>query len=362
MTGSDSEPRLEPIPHPLVDRIRDTWVQVESRAPVLFLGAAQADLLVSTAAAGKRAIFVTDELSALTLAFREALSDHGGAWVVRSADHSLRDGLTGRKLSTLTEAINGSRIASAHEIAPAFLRPRAAQQLEIVTTVSFRHRADISTQIGGTVELITRALQGEPPAAWDVIEPITEDWNRAEMTEFCRKRMPHDTRIIVRGQPTNPSISTVRVARTRHGLEETTRSYALVGELGSAGATAALSAIPELLISIANSGMPLLCLVLARPRDDNQLTYPVISPPPRPLALMVGPPGVHALKIDVERAVREQGAVVVGRPRLPGLMFRLGTFDEPGADRLRAVLESFDPTLLAEAMGHEAPLYRGETS
>jgi hypothetical protein len=349
------------VPHPLADRIRDGYIHVESRSPVLFLGAAQADLLVQASEHGQRVVFVTDELTGLTAPFAQALQESDGVWVVRAHDRTLRDGITGRRLDSIASALDRGHIRAEGDVAVAFLRPETQAQVEIVITTSVRHRAEIETELGGAVELIARAMHGESPAAWDLLEPVDSPWDRAAMTALARQRMPRDTRFVARGTPERPFIATVHVARTKNGLEETTRTHTLVGEFDSTTAKDAVERVPGLLASLNDSGMPLISLAMARQRRGDQLQHPVLGLPPYPLALLIGPPGVRALDIDPERAVADWDAVVVGRPRIPGLLFPLGSLTEHGVDRLRDVLASFDADRLADALGLHEKLYREGT-
>jgi Family of unknown function (DUF6177) len=102
---------------------------------------------------------------------------------------------------------------------------------------------------------------------------------------------------------------------------------------------------------LATTAMPLVGLVLARPGRADLLVPPVLTHAPTPLALLIGPPGVRALGIDVPAMVRRFGARQVGRPRIPGVLFSLGTIGEPGWERLDEVLEAIGRDKIAEATG-----------
>ena len=54
----------------------------------------------------------------------------------------------------------------------------------------------------------------------------------------------------------------------------------------------------------------------------------------------------------------EFGAVVVGRPRIPGLLFPLGRMGEPTWLRLDAILGTVDRGLLERTLGRTADLLR----
>jgi hypothetical protein len=352
------EERLEKIPHPLADRIREGFVHVESRAPVIFLDGARADLLVHAGSVGQRVVFVTDERTGLTSPFEQALSESNGAWVVRSVDGTLRDGLSGRRLDAIADAIEHKRVATAADVAVSFLRPESKSYVELVITSSVRHRAELDTALGGPAEILAERFTGGSPQAWDLHEPADNAWDRAALTAVARDRMPADTRFIARGPG---FLATIHVARTSNGLEETTRAFVLVGESGSDAANAAVADVPGALAALNTMGMPLIALALARPARADQLRHPVLPLPPLPIAILLGPPGVRALGLDPVAAVADWDAVVVGRPRIPALLFPLGTLEDPGIDRLRELLESFDSEKLAGVLGINAESYREGT-
>jgi hypothetical protein len=69
------------------------------------------------------------------------------------------------------------------------------------------------------------------------------------------------------------------------------------------------------------------------------------------MALLIGPPGVRALQISVDQMKREFGAVSVGRPRIPGLLFSLGSLGEPTWPRLDAILTAMGGDQVNEILG-----------
>jgi hypothetical protein len=54
----------------------------------------------------------------------------------------------------------------------------------------------------------------------------------------------------------------------------------------------------------------------------------LLQHPPTPMALLIGPPAVRSLDISVDQMVRRFGALRVGRPRIPGLLFSLGSLED----------------------------------
>lgn len=338
-----------PVPHPSIDGSDPEVVVTETRARVVHLSESRADLLAQVVEAGRRPLLVSGEQSRLTFAMRQVLTACGGHWVVRSPDGTLRDGLDGRHLSSLKDAVLR---APAGTPADAYLRPERADTVQLLVSQSVRHKASATTVLGLTAELLATRLAGAPPAGWGVCEPAGTPWDRAALTEHARSRMPADTTLVVAGPVAAPSTATIRVRRTDHGLEETTEALLAVGPPGSDAARARIDALPDVLTQLSARQMPLFGLVTARTGRADLLTPPVLEAPVVPLAMLVGPPGVRELRLDVAHLTTRLGAVTVGNRRAPGLLFRLGSMDsadwgvleavvrEIGADRVRGLLGS----------------------
>lgn len=345
--------------HPLVDSVHTGWVRSESRAPVVYLSEGRADLFVQAGAQGLAVVLVTDALSSLSEPYCQAMSDSGGAWVVRAGDGTLRDGLSGARLEQISDAVGRTAVSATDGVADAFLRPKPAEHLELVISVSMRHKALATTRLGGPLELLSQRLRGEQPSSWGVHEPAGTAWDRDQLTTFARSRMPDDTRFVATGRRDSPMIATIAVSRTGQGLEETTRAFIGMGLPGADRARTAVETVTAALAALDETGMPLIAVALARPSQVSQLRPPLLQLPPSPLALLIGPPGVKALGLDPARLAGEFGAVVVGRPRIPGLLFPLGTLDVNGWDQLDRLLASFDQGRLNTALGTNRDALRG---
>lgn len=355
MTDQD----IEQIRHPLVDAVHAGWVQSESRSTVIYLSEGRADLFVQAANGGVRVVLVTDELSSLTEAYYQAMRDYRGAWVVRGQGGTLRDGITGAKLSAIDEVLASPAINGIDDVAVDYLRPKPADQLEILLSASVRHRAAADAVLGGFAEQAATTLQGVAPEGWGVTEPATVGWDRAELTAFARRRMPADTQFALTGTRAHPLTGTLGVRRTDRGLEEISQLFLGVGPAGSDSASTAPERVLGLLASGEEKTMPLIALALARPGVSSQLRSPVLQAPPNPLALLIGAPGVRALGLDPARMVAEFGAIAVGRPRIPALLFPLGTLDELGWPRVEAVLGAVDAERLGALLGSGSTILDG---
>jgi len=85
-----------------------------------------------------------------------------------------------------------------------------------------------------------------------------------------------------------------------------------VGRIGDPRSLDRLRLVPEILGTLAARQLPLFGLVLSRAGTEN-LTYPpVLELPPRPLAMLIGAPGIRDLGLDPEAMRDRHGAQIVG--------------------------------------------------
>jgi len=338
-------------PHPLVDSAGEGSIRTESRAAVVRLGRAQADLLGRAAAEGARPVLVTDGPSVLTEAYRQALTDAGGAWVVRG-DDGLRNGLDGRRLERFQDAPGLGAPTTIADVAVGFLRPQQLQTEQLVVSVSVRHRAAEETVLGTTAELLATELTGAAPTGWGTHEPAGRPWDRRALTGAARGRMPDPTRFVVVGSAAAPVALTVTAQRTEHGVEELTTGLLAAGPVGDDTTALRIAAVPRALGRLAVSQLPLFALVLRRPGRADLAQAPRLSVAPRPVAMLLGAPAVRSLQLDVEDLRDRFGAIVAGKPRIPALVLPFGGQD--GVDpvtELAAVVEHLGADRVAEAVG-----------
>ena len=336
-----------PVEHPLLDFGGEGFAATETRTPVVFLSAGRVSLLAAAQAAGKRAVLVTDELCVLTPALATVWREAGAGWVVRSRS-GLREGFSGRRLDSVADLLVATRVQEIDDVDLGFLRPTPADAVQVSVVVSLRHRARTDTLLGGPAEALAQLASGRPPRVWGPHEPAGQPWSRAQLTEFARSQMPGPVLVLTSG---DGIVSTVQVQRTASGLEEITEAQLSLGVPTTVDFADQRRRLVDWLADLTATAMPLIGLVLARPGRADLMVPPVLTHPPTPLALLVGPPGVRALGIDADDMVRRLGALRVGRPRIPGLLFSLGTLGDPGWDRLDAVLDAIGRDKVAEATG-----------
>ena len=346
-----------PVEHPLLDFGGPGFAATETRAPVVFLTEGRVNLLAATEAAGKRAVLVTDELSVLTPALAAVWREAGAAWVVRSHSrvggrpptrHSLREGFRGRKLDSVGEVLTASPVRGVDDVDVGFLRPTPADAVQLSVLVSLRHPARSGTLLGGPAAGLAELVTGRPPRVWGAHEPVGEVWDREALTTFVRGQMPGPRLTVVSG---DGFAATLTVQRTSSGIEEITEAQLGLGVPSTVAFGELRRRLLTWLAELTGTSMPLVALILARPGRADLMVPPLLTHPPTPLALLIGPPGVRGMGVDVDAMVTRFGARRVGRPRIPGVLFDLGTLGEPGWQRLDAVLSAVGRDQVLAATG-----------
>jgi Family of unknown function (DUF6177) len=333
----DKRPGVEPM----------AYAATESRSSVIFLNAGRISLLAQARDDNRRVVLVTDELCCLTPAFAEVWREAGAAWVVRGSN-GLREGFTGRRLSEVGEVFSAPAIRNIDDVDLDFLRPAAATAVQIMALISLRHRARTTTILGGVMSELAKIGSGTTPRLWDAHEPVGNLWNRENLTSFAKSQMPGPVLTVGVGTGFR---STLTVQRTSAGIEEITEAHLSLGVPSTVAFEDHRRHLLSYLSELAENSMPLVGLIMARPGRDDLLIPAFLQHPPTPMALLIGPPGVRALDISVDQMKRQFGAVSVGRPRIPGLLFSLGSLGEPTWPVLDAILSAIGGDQVNEILG-----------
>ena len=331
------------IDHPLLDGRGSGWAATETRADVVALTVGMSDFLHRVVTAGDRPIVVSGEHSRMTQPLAEALSAVQGHWVIRTTDDGCYDARTGAPLAEPQAVLGLPAHPTRDGVHRAFLRAAVSTRLQIVVTVSTRHRVSRPVRLGGVLEAASERFAGRIPDAWGPTEPLVAPWDRDELTERTRRRIPIDSRWAAVTSGDHPVLGTLHIARTAEGLEETTRLWADIAGPADDAVDGLGLAAREFLAKAAGIGMPLLGVAFAAVGSPDLARRSTAAMQPEPLALLVGPPGVRASGIDARRWASEFGAAVVGSPRLPGVLLPLGSPAGGGWQRLAEVLGTLDP-------------------
>ena len=340
------------IAHPLADSVSlpgaEAWVATETRAPVVGFSQARASLLELAARDHRRPVLVTDGTSVLTAVMANVWQRSGGAWVVREVGDGLRNGFTGRRLARFEDAWLLPPPAAVDEVSLNHLRPAALETTEVTVVLASRHPARSSTVLGAAVQRLAEADPTPRTLSWGPHEPVGQRWDRDELTQTVLSGLPDERAAFVAAEGVS---AVVAAHRTAQGLEELTHVHLDVGQKDLEEVSEDQERITWAFEELCATGMPLVGLVWARPALLGLRVAPFLSPPAVPLALLIGAPAVRSFGIDVEEMRRRYTAQVVGRPRLPALVFDLATSPERAWTLLDEILGTLDPDRLAEALG-----------
>jgi Family of unknown function (DUF6177) len=267
--------------------------------------------------------------------------------VVRS--HSgLREGFTGRRLSSVGDVLVAPPVREIDDVDLGFLAPTAADAVQLSVVVSLRHQPRVGTVLGGPAAQLAELATGRPPLVWGAHEPAGQRWDRAELTQFTRTQMPGPVLLVSAGDGFTANLI---VQRTAQGVEEITEAQLSLGVPSTVEFAELRTRMLSWLVDLTATAMPLVGLVMARPGRADLLIPPLLTHPPTPLALLIGPPGVRGMGVDVDAMVERFGALRVGRPRIPGVLFPLGTLGEPTWSRLDTILNAIGREQVSELIG-----------
>ncbi len=336
------------VPHPLVDIAGETWTATETRARAVRLTPARIDLLRRCREAERTPVLISDELSRLTPALASVWRDAGGRWVVREPDGSLRDGFTGRRASSIDEAVTAPAVTDPDAVSRRALAVARPDQVVVRIEAAVRHRARSTTVLGRLAEDAARAVIGESPGSFGAAEPAATRWDRRELTAFARSTMPDDAFLVVAGRAMT---GTITARRTRHGIEELTSLHLGTGTPSTIDYARRRDALAAALTDIAATEQPLSIMTFAALGDASLTVAPAVPLLPTPELLLIGAPAVRSMRIDVEGHVTRHGARVVGRPRTPALLYQLGSLGDRTWERLDALLADIDRDALSAALG-----------
>ena len=224
---------VAPVPaaaQPAVDVLTDKVAVVIQDRPVVAMTAWLSDAFRAAAGAELGLQIVTPASTRLSPAVRAGLPGWPSRWVVQDERDGYFDGLSGAVL----EWKNGffatvvppdptpedprTPVAATFQEGLAEQGDTGERQLAI----SFRavHPADDRLVLGGAVEAVWQAITGEPPSGWGTEEPANLPWSLRQLTDVAYERSPAPTWLVVVGTPERPGLATVRITRTKGGVEE----------------------------------------------------------------------------------------------------------------------------------------------
>ncbi|MDX3121575.1 hypothetical protein F3K20_20215 [Streptomyces scabiei] len=303
---------------PSVDVLTDSTAVVISDRPVLAFTTWLSDVLRSTSATNRALHLVTPPQTRLTLPLRTALRGAPNRWVVQDPAGGYRDGLSGVPLAWQ----QGTFSPTSTTVADAFTQdtePTPERQL----TLTFRtlHAPTADLILGRGLETAWRHLTGSAPVGWSTAEPVNLPWSPRQLTNLARDRSPAPTHLVAIGAPDQPSIATLRTARTKAGVAQD-----ITLTLGYTSAEhVPLDALASLAATLVDQhSLTTMLTTLRAARSDLTLT-PRLEAPPIPVSFTLGPRDVNAIGLTHARrpplALRPQ---LLGAQAHPALHYPLG--------------------------------------
>ncbi|WP_350275971.1 DUF6177 family protein [Kribbella sp. HUAS MG21] len=209
---------------PGVDLITEKVAVVMQDRPVVGMSAWLSDAAAAAKEARRALQLVTPRTSRITWPVRSALFKTAFArWVVTGDDGEYFDGLNGVRLEWNGDLFVARPADGKLDLHPDFLvREQPFGQLQL--TVRVRHKPVASVVLGKVAERLFTAASGAGPAGWSTSEPVTQPWSPDALTEYCRRRAPQPTWLVLAGQPGpefRPAVGTLETRRTKSGLDET---------------------------------------------------------------------------------------------------------------------------------------------
>ncbi|MGW9116338.1 DUF6177 family protein [Streptomyces sp. NPDC055663] len=311
---------------PAVDALTDKVAVIIQDRPVIAMTAWLSDAFRAAADAELGLQIVTSPGATLSPAVRNSLSGWPSRWVVQDEKDGYYDGLSGAVLRWQHGMFAAVESPDATPEDPR--TPVAAAYQEVGDTgdrqlaVSFRtvHPADDRLVLGGALESVWQELTGRRPAGWGTAEPANLPWSLRRLTDVAFERAPEPTWFVVVGAPDRPGLATVRVSRTKAGVEE---DVTLAFGYGP-GEEPPLDALPRVAEVLATRHHLQSMLVQLRKARRDLAVPPRFEGPGVPLAFVLGAEEVREMPGDrARRTPLSEPPVQLGPRSRPALYYPL---------------------------------------
>ncbi|MCX5109224.1 DUF6177 family protein [Streptomyces sp. NBC_00378] len=311
---------------PAVDALTDKVAVIIQDRPVIAMTAWLSDAFRAAANAELGLQIVTSPGATLSPAVRNSLSGWPSRWVVQDEKDGYYDGLSGAVLRWQHGMFATVESPDATPEDPR--TPVAAAYQEVTDTgdrqlaISFRtvHPADDRLVLGGALESVWQELTGRPPAGWGTAEPANLPWSLRRLTDVAFERAPEPTWLVVVGSPDRPALATVRISRTKAGVEE---DVTLAFGYGP-GEEPPLGALPRVAEVLATRHHLQSMLVQLRRARRDLAVPPRFEGPGVPLAFVLGAEEVREMPGDrARRTPLSEPPVQLGPRSRPALYYPL---------------------------------------
>lgn len=336
-----------PIVHPLADEWTEEYALYASSAQRVLLTTPLATFLEATVADGLKPVLLTEQKSFLTPFVAAAMRRYGGYWLVRTPS-GVYDGLSGfttERVEDLWRRSGTDRFQlPGYQWEPDRVSGRSGA---LLFDVHAHTRASAEVTVGPLAETMLTGLGGQVPQLWGPAEPLLEAWNPAALTSAVREQMPV-SRVMHAWAP--GSFVDLDVARTRTGLLHHVKGGVIAGPYPRR-LDHVLGAATRALTAVAEQHQPTIAFVSLAEMDSGLHTRAIGGFPEVPLAVLIGPRGVHDLGLDLDALAADHDLTVLGRSRNPGALVRFSKPDVGLWAQLMAFAHDIGPEKIASAAG-----------
>ncbi|MBO3089847.1 DUF6177 family protein [Cellulomonas dongxiuzhuiae] len=336
------------VVHPVADEWTDRYVLWAARTRRVLLTAPLATFLDVAATDGLRPVLVTNGDAALSPLVSLALRRVGGHWAVRT-ERGVFDGLSGYRIAEFEDL--WQRSGTDRERLPGYDRPTPDGVGVLMFDVYAHARAVETTVVGELAQALVGGLGGAPLGAWGPHEPLLEPWDLPTVTAAARAGMPATAALHGLGEGTFVDVT---AARTRHGVLEQAKGGVVLGAYPREIA-APVERASDALTVVAERFRPTIGFVSLAHFDVDAGAEPVQRPTAKalevPLAVVIGPRGVHDLQLDLEGLIERHDVSILGPTRTPSVVVRFSDPDVGLWAQLLAFAYDVGPQRIASAVG-----------
>ncbi|MFD5878052.1 DUF6177 family protein [Streptomyces yangpuensis] len=311
---------------PAVDVLTPNVAVVIMDRPVVAMTAWLSDAFRAAAAAERGLQIVTPPGTVLSPAVLANMPEWPSRWVVQDQRAGYYDGLSGAVLRwqegmfATVVAPDATEDDPRTPVAASYQEVAETAQRQLALTFRTIHPADDRLVLGGALETVWRELTGAPPAGWSTAEPANLPWSPGRLTDVAFARAPEPTWFVVVGGPDRPGLATVRVSRTKAGVEETVTMALGYGD----GEEPPLAALPRVAEALVTRHRLQSMLVQLRKARRDLLVPPRFEGPGVPLAFVLGAEEVRGMPDDrARRTPLAEAPVQLGPKSRPGYYYPL---------------------------------------
>ncbi len=338
------------IVHPVADEWGEDYAVFAASAEHVILSEPLAAFLDYAVTERLRPVLMTSTGTRLSPFVSLAMRRAGGLWAVQSAGGATYDGLSGYRIDTLRDL--WERPGQGTERLPSYTTLATTHEQQFPGVLMFdvfaHQRAASDTTVGTLSEAMITALGGSPLELWGPFEPLVDRWDTRVLTEVARREMPATEAL--HGLSRDGSFVDLFVGRTRRGILEQIKGGVALrrypDHIGGLVQTAS-----QALATIADEFQPTIGFVSLAETDIGTWVEPAAKRPEVPLAVIIGPRGVHDLDIDAAALAEKHDITMLGRKRTPSLLVRFSNPDQGLWAQLVAFAHDLGAERIAAATG-----------